>query len=58
MQLTLLVERNKFSYVHSLADMVKANGAKVHDYKRKAYDVLPATQRAFKGQSYFLIFFF
>jgi len=31
----MLVERNKSSYVHSLADMVEANGAKVHDYKRR-----------------------
>ena len=34
MQLTLLAERNKSSHVHSLTNMVKADGAKVHDYKR------------------------
>ena len=34
MPLTLLAEWNKSSFVHSLVNMVKADGAKLHDYKR------------------------
>jgi len=34
MQLALLAERNKSSYVQSLANMVKADGAKAQDSKR------------------------
>ena len=55
MQLTLLVEWNKSSYVHSLANMVKADVAKVHD--EEANNVLPATQTAFKEHLFFKFVF-